>query len=193
MSLKSETEASAGDAMTLALRHLLAVLLLPFVVVVLVPRWLLTSGSGQNTRWRATPALESLSHAGGGLFFLVGLALFGWCLLLFARVGRGTLAPWDPTQELVKIGPYRHVRNPMISGVALMLTGEALFWGSWLLAGWAAVFILVNHLYFVVSEEPGLERRFGASYRAYRAGVPRWVPRLRPWGDHEHPEPPSTV
>jgi protein-S-isoprenylcysteine O-methyltransferase Ste14 len=35
---------------------------------------------------------------------------------------------------------------------------------------------------FVLVEEPGLERRFGDSYRAYKANVPRWIPRLTPWG-----------
>lgn len=100
---------------------------------------------------------------------------------LFARVGRGTLAPWDPTRHLVAAGPYRCVRNPMISGVALMLLGEAAFWGSRAVGLWAASFLAINHLYFVLSEEPGLERRFGQEYRTYKAEVPRWIPRLRPW------------
>jgi len=72
------------------------------------------------------------------------------------------------------------MRNPMISGVALMLLGEALLWGSWLVGLWASVFVAINHLYFVLSEEVGLERRFGQSYRDYKARVPRWIPR-RAW------------
>ena len=100
---------------------------------------------------------------------------------LFARVGQGTLAPWDPTRSLVSQGPYRHMRNPMISGVALMLVGQALFWRSIPLGIWALAFILINHIYFVFSEEPGLERRFGESYRRYNENVPRWIPRKKPW------------
>lgn len=57
--------------------------------------------------------------------------------------------------------------------------GEALFWGSWVVGVWALIFILINHIYFVQSGEPGLEERFGESYRLYRANVPRWVPRLK--------------
>ena len=49
---------------------------------------------------------------------------------LFARVGEGTLAPWDPTRRLVVESPYRRVRNPMISAVLAVLTGEALVLGS---------------------------------------------------------------
>src|SRR5687767_6552499 len=95
------------------LRHLLSILLLPFVVVVIVPRWLLTSWADTDSRWPAGSAWEIAGHVGGGLLFTAGLALFAWCVILFAKVGHGTLAPWDPTQRLVAVGPYRHVRNPM--------------------------------------------------------------------------------
>ena len=48
----------------------------------------------------------------------------------------------------------------MITGVAAMLLGEALFFGSPLMALWAVLFIAINHTYFVLSEEPGLAQRF---------------------------------
>lgn len=163
------------------LRHLLSILLLPFLVVVVVPYWLLHTFAAGDTRWNDGSILMWLSRAVGGGLLIAGLALFSWCISLFARVGRGTLAPWDPTRKLVAVGPYRYVRNPMISAVAMLLLGQALFWGSWRISLWAGIFILVNHLYFVLLEEPNLEKRFGQSYRLYRANVPRWLPRLRPW------------
>jgi protein-S-isoprenylcysteine O-methyltransferase Ste14 len=39
----------------------------------------------------------------------------------------------------------------------------------------------MNWVYFVLQEEPGLERRFGDDYRAYKRNVPRWIPRRTPW------------
>jgi protein-S-isoprenylcysteine O-methyltransferase Ste14 len=69
---------------------------------------------------------------------LITIALFAWCVILLARVGQGTLAPWDPTRRLVAAGPYRHVRNPMISSVLMMLSGEAMLFRSWPLVAWAA-------------------------------------------------------
>lgn len=152
--------------MTLA-RHLVSILLLPFMVTVIVPSWLLTvftRGDGA---------------AFGGILLVAGLMLFLWCVALFARFGQGTLAPWDPTRKMVAAGPYRFVRNPMITGVALILAGEALLWESGAVAIWAGLFILINHLYFILVEEPGLETRFGEPYRIYKANVPRWLPRLR--------------
>ena len=104
-----------------------------------------------------------------------GTALFAWCVALFAKVGRGTLAPWDPTRQLVTVGPYRLSRSPMIAGVALVLAGQALYHGSKWLAAWVSAFIAVNHMYFLLVEEPSLRRRFGQAYRDYAAQVPRWL------------------
>lgn len=165
----------------MVVRHLLAILILPFMVVVMIPRWLLRAYSVTDTRWIGGTWAATLAHISGGVAFLAGLALFAWCLSLFARVGKGTLAPWDPTRRLVVAGPYRYVRNPMISGVLAMLAGEAMFVGSRVLAVWALSFFVINHIYFVLLEEPGLERRFGASYREYKSVVPRWLPGSRTW------------
>ena len=161
------------------LRHLLSILLLPFMAAVVAPFWLLKRFALNDTRWNDGAVSVWFPRSAGIGLLLVGFALFSWCVALFARVGQGTLAPWDPTRRLVAIGPYRFVRNPMISGVAMLLVGQALFWGSRAVAVWACVFILINHVYFVLSEEPGLEARYGDSYRVYKANVPRWIPRLR--------------
>jgi protein-S-isoprenylcysteine O-methyltransferase Ste14 len=160
-----------------SLRHLLAILALPVVMAGVVPRWLLTRYAPIDSRWSDTSPLVWPMRGLGAIVLLAGLLLFAWCVMLFARVGRGTLAPWDPTQRLVAVGPYRYLRNPMISGVATVLAGLALITGSWVLTVWLLVFVGFNWTYFVLVEEPGLERRFGDPYREYKARVPRWLPR----------------
>ncbi len=163
--------------MLVLLRHLFAILVLPVVMALVVPSWLLTRYAPVDSRWDPGSALAWPMRGLGATLLLGGFVLFAWCVALFARVGQGTLAPWDPTQRLVAVGPYRYVRNPMISGVATVLAGWAVFTGSWVLALWLAVFVAFNSLYFVLVEEPGLEQRFGAPYREYKARVPRWIPR----------------
>jgi protein-S-isoprenylcysteine O-methyltransferase Ste14 len=156
-------------------------LIAPFLVVAIFPwgvrRWLAT----YDTRWVAATPVASMAHLAGAAIFVAGLGLFGWCLALFTRESRGTIMPWDPIQRLVVVGPYRHTLNPMISGVLFMLLGQALFFGSRLTAAWAGLFFLINHLYFIRFEEPGLEKRFGDDYRRYQAAVPRWRPLVKPW------------
>jgi protein-S-isoprenylcysteine O-methyltransferase Ste14 len=65
--------------------------------------------------------------------------------------------------------------------VLCVLLGEALLFGSLGVLAWFAIVFAVNAVYFPLVEEPGLRRRFGADYEAYRAAVPRWLPRLRRW------------
>ncbi len=154
-------------------RHLLAIGLLPFTVTIAVPALVLWRRGIEVAGWPL--ALVGAALAGGGL------ALMAWTVALFAREGKGTLAPWDPTSRLVVLGPYRHVRNPMISGVLAILLGEAALFASSALLVWFATVFAVNAVYMPLVEEPALRKRFGADYDAYRANVPRWLPRLRPW------------
>jgi protein-S-isoprenylcysteine O-methyltransferase Ste14 len=164
--------------MLMALRHVLAILLLPAMVTIVVPRWVLRVFATRDSRWPGE-IWSWMPRTLGGLAILAGLALVTWCISLFVRVGKGTLAPWDPTSNLVAVGPYRYTRNPMITGVATILTGEAILFGSWHLGLWALTFIALNHMHFLLVEEPGLERRFGDSYVEYKRAVPRWFPRVR--------------
>ena len=146
-------------------------MLLPGTVAVVVPALLI---------WLGGADIQPVTAVIGGLLIAVGLGLVAWTVTLFVRVGRGTLAPWDPTSHLVVHGPYRYVRNPMITGVGTILAGEALFFRSWWIAIQLAVFAVVNAIYFPLVEEPGLRSRFGAEYEEYCARVPRWIPRVRP-------------
>jgi protein-S-isoprenylcysteine O-methyltransferase Ste14 len=156
----------------------LSILLLPTMMAVVVPRWILRTYAATDSRWPDVAA-SLVPRALGVLLVAGGVALAAWCIALFANVGRGTLAPWDPTVRLVAVGPYKYTRNPMITGVATTLVGEAVFTGSWLVGAWAATFIAINHTFFLLHEEPGLERRFGTAYSDYKRSVPRWVPRIR--------------
>jgi protein-S-isoprenylcysteine O-methyltransferase Ste14 len=104
---------------------------------------------------------------------------------LFMTIGKGTLAPWDATQKLVIKGPYRYVRNPMISGVFAILLGEAILSGSFPLFGWFLFAVLLNMVYILLSEEPGLSVRFSNEYTIYKQHVPRWIPHIGPWNGQE--------
>ena len=161
------------------LRQLLSIAILPVTVTVVIPIWLARRHGMRFAIGTTTP--EILLQLIGAASLAVGLLLFGASLRQFAVRGKGTLAPWDPPKHLVVEGPYRYVRNPMISGVLFVLIGEALLLRSWAHGQWALLFLVINLVYIPLSEEPQLEARFGASYAEYRRHVRRLLPRLRPW------------
>lgn len=160
-------------------RHLLSVALLPFSVAVLLPLWL--ARNNNTSLVIGTTGPQMLVQVVGLLLLAVGLILFSAALRNFVTEGEGTLAPWDPPRRLVIRGPYRYVRNPMISGVLFVLFGEALILLSQPHLMWALIFLGMNVVVIPLVEEPGLRRRFGASYIEYSRHVPRLIPRLRPW------------
>jgi protein-S-isoprenylcysteine O-methyltransferase Ste14 len=167
---------ASRDGRVTAWRHALAIVLLPLMNTVVIPSLLLV-------RWPGAALAADLSTllriCAGAMLATGGAALVAHSIGLFVRLGRGTLAPWDPTQELVAAGAYRYSRNPMKAGLFLVLAGEALLTASPAIAIWLAVFAIANVVYIRVHEEPGLERRFGEQYRRYCARVPRWWPTPR--------------
>ena len=151
------------------------IIILPGTVLVLLPALLLHL---TDYRWE----FNSIPLFAAGIVLLcAGLSGAAWTMWLFGKKGRGTAAPWNPPKKLVIEGPYRHVRNPMITSVLILLIAEALLLNSWLPVGLFALFLGANMLYFPLVEEKGLERRFGQDYLTYKREVPRWLPRARPF------------
>ena len=154
--------------------------ILPFTVLLIIPAAILWA-TGFKVGWGLGLPWDAVILLAGGLLMGTGMYFLSITIGLFINIGRGTLAPWSPTRKLVVIGPYRHVRNPMISGVLMTLLGESIVFGSLGILICFLLFFIINHIYFIYSEEPGLTKRFGDEYLTYKRNVPRWIPRLRPW------------
>lgn len=161
--------------------HLLAILLLPVTVIILVPFLLLLFSVWIGIPWLFIYPITFWTLIIGGIFIGFGVYVLYKTTRVFTQVGKGTLAPWAPTQKFVVVGLYRYVRNPMIIGVLLTVLGEAILVGSILIFLWFILFWIANHIWFVRWEEPDLERRFGGAYCEYKTNVPRWIPRRTPW------------
>lgn len=152
----------------LAVRSLLFVILIPGTVAGYIP-WRILQASGQLLvpKFSVTTILAACVA-------MMGLSILLRCVWDFFAVGRGTLAPFDAPKHLVVRGLYRFTRNPMYNGVLALLLGEAWLFHSTTLLEYAIIVFVIFHLMVIIYEEPALESQFGASYRAYRAAVPRW-------------------
>jgi protein-S-isoprenylcysteine O-methyltransferase Ste14 len=162
-------------------RHLISILAFPVTMAVVIPA-LMVAPAGMR------PNLGSPLNVGlaiiGGLLIAGGLGMWAWTVILFHRVGKGTLGVGSVMGEpvhLVVVGPYRHVRNPMITGVLAILLGEAAVTASASLLVWFAIFLAAQLIAIRFWEEPHLARRHGSEYLEYRQNVPRWIPRISAW------------
>jgi len=153
-----------------ALKSLLFLIVAPGMVAGYIPLALLRTGPQIETGFLAYLAFP-LWIIGG-----VILLLSFWNFLI---EGRGTPAPIDPPKELVAVGFYRYVRNPMYVAILAILIGHLPWFGYWNLLIYAIVVFIGFNTFVAYYEEPTLKRKFGASYEDYLKRVPRWIPRFR--------------
>lgn len=119
------------------------------------------------------------------LFAGTGLTLALWCLYNFLKA-KGTPVPFNPPPVLITTGPYAYIRNPMLSGVFLLLFGLGfLFQSVTLLFIFTPLFILINVLELKAIEEPELAIRLGPAYLDYRKRTPMFFPRLKGKAYHD--------
>ena len=163
-------------------RHLISVVLFPVTVTVVVPALIVIPAHGRAPHFGTALTLGLVTV--GCLLIAAGLGLMTWTVVLFDRLGEGTLGIGPVMGEpvhLVVRGPYRHVRNPMITGVLCILLGEAAVTASGSLLVWFAIFLAFQATAIRFWEEPHLVRRYGDEYVEFRRDVPRWIPRISAW------------
>lgn len=147
----------------------------PGMVAGFLPWWI--------SRWRfeSTPIAWLPLRITGWLLIVAGLAILLDSFARFALQGLGTPAPVFPTRQLIITGLYQYVRNPMYVAVVAIIMGQALVLPDVRVLEYGALVWLGFHLFVVGYEEPTLRASFGAEYKTFCAGVPRWIPRTTPW------------
>ena len=120
------------------------------------------------------PSIDLVHWIIAGSLILIGSALAAAGIRHFSRAG--TPVPTnEPTRALVTTGIHGWTRNPIYLGMFLVYGGIGIAVRS------PSILILTLPLaiairYGVVArEEAYLERRFGDTYRDYKARVRRWV------------------
>jgi protein-S-isoprenylcysteine O-methyltransferase Ste14 len=109
----------------------------------------------------------------------LGVGVTAWSALHFLKV-KGTPVPFNPPPQVVKTGPYRYARNPMLTGVFLFLFGVGFGINSVsLVFFFTPLFVLINVWELRQIEEPELMKRLGDEYIEYRRRTPMFLPRLR--------------
>ena len=112
----------------------------------------------------------------GVCLITLGLSMMLLSIIYFIRV-RGTPVPFSPPPKLVTTGPYRFVRNPMLTGIFMQLFGLGIALGSLsLIFVFTPLFIIINVWELKKVEEPELVKRLGQEYVEYKKQVPMFFP-----------------
>ncbi|MCJ1878351.1 methyltransferase family protein [Pseudomonas nitroreducens] len=126
-------------------------------------------------------AVRPIAPLGGRLWLALLVVLAGAAVCLagvasFSRA-RTTVNPLKPesASSLVVAGIYRHTRNPMYLGFAIILLGWCVFLGSALAVLGVAAFVLYIGRFQIRPEERALRELFGAEFDAFCGRVRRWV------------------
>jgi protein-S-isoprenylcysteine O-methyltransferase Ste14 len=110
---------------------------------------------------------------------IAGALLWLWCAGKFFKT-KGTPVPINPPPKLVIDGPYAYSRNPMMTGLFMVMAGIGIFFGSITLTViMTPLFIFMSILEFKYIEEPELKKRFGKKYTEYKEKTPIIIPRIR--------------
>jgi len=116
-------------------------------------------------------------------FFLIGLALQGFALLLAIQARRHLGRNWSGRitikvgHELVTSGPYRIIRHPIYTGILGLYAGTAIVIGEWHAAVGLAVAV-VTYWRKMRLEEANLAGAFGPAWTDYRSSTWALLPGL---------------
>ena len=130
----------------------------------------------------ATASTSEPSLRVGAVVILLGEALRLWANgyvghVKVNRAQRGN--PAAKTGRLITGGPYAFVRNPLYVGTFLIVMGFCVAMRSPVAALAALVCFVILYSEKTKREESLIQDEWGAEYAAYRAAVPRWLPRRR--------------
>lgn len=88
---------------------------------------------------------------------------------------RTTIVPHHPVSALVTTGIYRYSRNPMYTGLAIMVIGAAMLLGTWWPIILLPMALTAIRTLVIAPEERYLTERFDQTYRDYQQTARRWL------------------
>ena len=131
----------------------------------------------------ATPA-GSTTHE---MIEWIGIVLIVACIL--GRTWSSLYIGGRKIEEFVQTGPYSVMRNPLYFFSCLGSVGVGMQVGTVVLGLITGLLTYIVFYFVILREEELLKERYGATYEAYMARVPRFFPNPSLW----HDEPTLTI
>ncbi|MBR1816444.1 MAG: isoprenylcysteine carboxylmethyltransferase family protein [Lachnospiraceae bacterium] len=155
-------------------------ILVTVVAVILVRKGLLSSGGVEYTPVRNITIIVAIMF----LFWILGIIfiIFG-AAIWYAAVKIKHVDEYIMHNKLATTGIYAYVRNPIYSGVSIMLTGvDLLTENYWMLLLPVFYWVFLTIL-MICTEEKWLKKMYGEPYVRYCKRVNRCIPSF--WKHHD--------
>lgn len=146
----------------------------PFCMLYIVPQFLMRLVKIKTEDGFGIPWVETA----GIIIMWSGTALAIWCAVLIFLFGNGTFLVTSAPKKIMTRNIFGIVRNPMMWALYIIVFGEILVFGHFILLVWLIAMVRIIYLIVANYEEPQLERRFGERWKEYCQKVPAWIPRF---------------
>lgn len=134
----------------------------------------LVAGFGLRAIFPSPFLSDRLAWIGGPFVVGVALILAAWAVRTM-HAGGASIPTGDPTDVIVRDGPYRFSRNPIYLAMVLSLAGIGVWANSLWFVGLAIVTAVLLSWGAITREEAYLQRKFEDQYLAYKNSVRRWL------------------
>lgn len=126
-------------------------------------------------RWRFIPRLPWVDFLAAALT-VAGIAFAIWARAHIGQYWSATVALREGHQ-LIRTGPYAHIRHPIYSGALLALAGTCIYWGNYQAIVLFGV-VLTGFMMKARKEEALLAREFGAAFEEHRKHTGFFLPKF---------------
>ena len=115
-----------------------------------------------------------LSATAGPIIVAASFVLF-FASVYTMRRGGGSVPTGEPTDAIVRQGPYRFSRNPIYLSMLFLQMGLGVWTNSAGFFALACAFLVLLTWGVISREERYLERKFGSGYMSYKSRIRRWL------------------
>ena len=147
----------------------------PFCVLYIIPQFLMRLVKLKTEEGFGISCIKTA----GIIIMWAGTALAIWCAVLIFLFGKGTFLVTSAPKKIMTHNIFGIVRNPMMWALYIIVFGEILTFGHFILVIWLIAMVRIIYLIVANYEEPQLEQRFGESWKEYCQKVPAWIPRFK--------------
>ena len=86
-----------------------------------------------------------------------------------------SIKPFETPGVIITSGPFKLSRNPIYSGMTIILLGVETILGSLSPYILPVIFVIIINRLIIPVEEKDLENKFGKKYLDYKTKVRRWI------------------